>query len=82
MLCPATGRNNFYGQEEKKMEFSGGDICGRCGKEQVAGRLFSRGDNLVRRKGFEGEVSKDRRRVPCMSGSAQIYVLTTHLERQ
>lgn len=62
------------------MEFSGGDICGRCGKEQVTGRLFSRGDNLVRMEGFEGGVSKDRRRVPCMSGSAQIYVLTTHLE--
>lgn len=37
MLCPTTGRNNFYGQEEKKLEFSGGDICGRCGKEQVTG---------------------------------------------
>lgn len=57
-------------------------FVGGVAKEQVTGRLFSRGNNLVRMKGFEGGVSKGSRQVPRMSGSAQIYVLTTHPEHQ
>lgn len=44
----------FMGRRKRKWNSLVEIFVGGVGKEQVTGRLFSRGDNLVRMRGFDG----------------------------
>lgn len=79
-----TDRSSFYGRVGKKRtEFFGGVLHSRRGQE-----AHSLGDCLagvrVRMKGSEGAVSKDKQAGSlCVhTGSAQMFVITTHAEHE